>query len=104
MNWSHTRSWTGLNNGSLNGNGWAVTSVPYIVVAGGDNGIGIVLAGTENDDRLSIVWGGIQSKAFTIPTTGPYTSFQPWGAQLTKLEQVTGVLRFTDDEGNVTEF
>ncbi len=34
--WGQTRSWTGLNNGSLNG--WTISQLPYLVVGGGTNG------------------------------------------------------------------
>src|SRR5688500_2251510 len=61
MPWGHTRSWTGLNNGGQNGNGWTVNELPYVVFAGGVNGATAPgssspghLTGTEDDDRLSI--------------------------------------------------
>ncbi len=115
FSWGHTRSWSGLNNSSPNGNGWAVGELPYVVVAGGTDGStmpgGVLgdgaLAGTENDLRLSVVSGGTSAYTFRVPTSGPYASFSPLGDQKIKLETTpdpTPALRLTDAQGNVLEF
>jgi hypothetical protein len=107
FSWGQTRSWTGLNNASLNGNGWSIDELPYLVVGGGTNGIGDKLPGTHSDDRISVVAGGASAFTFVVPSSGPYTSFAPWGAQKIRLDWIPGptsVLRLTDSQGNVTEF
>ncbi len=114
--WGQTRSWSGLNNGSLNGNGWAVDQLPYLVVGGGVNGASSPgwylgtggLPGTEDDDRITAIFGGTGTYNFIVPTSSPYDSFSPWGSQPYTLERVTDggntVLRLTDPLGNWTEF
>src|SRR5688572_11397918 len=52
--WGHTRAWTGLNNNSLNGNGWSIAELPFLSVAGGQDGN---VGGTymyAHPDRISI--------------------------------------------------
>ncbi|HLJ95811.1 MAG TPA: IPT/TIG domain-containing protein, partial [Gemmataceae bacterium] len=105
--WGQTRSWTGLNNSSFNGNGWAVSELPYLVVGGGINGGPDVAPGTTPDNRISVIQGGDSTYTFTIPSSGPYTSYPAWGAQNNRLDWVPGsvpILRLTDSQGNVTEF
>ena len=115
INWGHTRSWSGLNNSSLNGNGWAIGELPYVVVAGGTSGANLPggtlgigpYSGTELDDRLSVVYGGSTSYAFSIPTSSPYTNYAPWGDIKITFEQTpdpTPALKLTDANGNVVEF
>ncbi|WP_406694559.1 hypothetical protein V5E97_26160 [Singulisphaera sp. Ch08] len=113
--WGHTRTWSGLNNSGPNGNGWAISELPYVVIGGGTNGTshpgdppgGGVMPGTDYDDRLSVIAGGTTTYTFSIPSTGPYTSYAPWGAELSKLEFIPNpspALRLTDPHGNITEF
>ncbi len=115
INWGHTRSWSGLNNSSLNGNGWAIGELPYVVVTGTVNDGGIpggalgagYLSGTENDVRLSVVAGGSTSYTFAVPTSSPYTNYAPWGDMKISLQQTpdpTPALKLTDANGNVVEF
>ena len=115
IDWGQTRSWSGLNNSSFNGNGWSIDELPYVVVTGtideggapgGSLGTGY-LSGTENDLRLSVVAGGTTAFTFQVPNSSPYTSYAPWGDQQIKLELTpdpTPALRLTDAEGNVMEF
>ncbi|MGB7158985.1 MAG: hypothetical protein WBD40_13010 [Tepidisphaeraceae bacterium] len=97
FSWGHTRSWTGLNNASLNGNGWSIAELPYAVVGGGATGsangdwIGDpnneyegVLDGTARDQRLSVVSGGGNVSTFEVGVpadyqNGTYASYAPWG-------------------------
>ncbi|HLJ96611.1 MAG TPA: IPT/TIG domain-containing protein, partial [Gemmataceae bacterium] len=105
--WGQTRSWTGLDNSSLNGNGWALSQLPYLVVGGGTNGQGSILYGTAADDRISVVEGGGQVFTFRVPASGPYASFVPWDAEKIRLDSIPGptpVLRLTDSQGDVTDF
>ncbi|AGA25728.1 RHS repeat-associated core domain-containing protein [Singulisphaera acidiphila] len=115
QSWGHTRTWSGLNNSGPNGNGWAISELPYIVVAGGTNGASTpggtpgtgIMPGTGQDDRITVVAGGTTAFTFSIPGTGPYTSYAPWGAEPSKLEYIPNpspALRLTDPQGNVTEF
>ena len=115
LKWGQTRSWSGLNNSSLNGNGWSIDELPYVVVAGGITGAntpGGTLGtgsypGTSSDFRLSVVAGGSTSYTFSVATSTPYTDYFPWGDQQIKLELTpdpTPALRLTDAEGNVMEF
>ncbi len=111
--WGQTRSWTGLNNGSLNG--WTISQLPYLVVGGGTNGscdphmsCNGVMPGTTPDDRISVVEGGTNAHTFTIPVSGPYTSYAPWGAEKTTLTWLSSatppVMALTDSFGDVTQF
>lgn len=115
LKWGQTRSWSGLNNSSLNGNGWSIDELPYVVVAGGITGAntpGGTLGtgsypGTSSDFRLSVVAGGSTSYTFSIATSAPYTDYFQWGDQQIKLELTpdpTPALRLTDAEGNVMKF
>ena len=115
LKWGQTRSWSGLNNSSLNGNGWSIDEIPYIIVTGTVNEGGApgaslgtgYLSGTENDLRISVVAGGTTAFTFQVPTSSPYTSYAPWGDQQIRLgltPDPTPALRLTDAEGNIMEF
>jgi RHS repeat-associated protein len=119
FSWGQTRSWTGLNNGSPNGNGWTIAELPYLVVGGGTNGthngVGTpdgsdgVLSGTANDDRISIVSGGTSTLTFSVPVAGPsetYQSYTPRGSQQSSMtwNSTTRIITVTDETGNIIEF
>lgn len=107
--WGYTRSWTGLNNSSLNGNGWSITQLPYLVVAGGTNGASSpgtstsgVTSNTTPDDRISVVEGGTSVFTFTNPSSG--STYSAWGANNATLQNVAGGMQLTDAQGNITQF
>ena len=95
-NWGVTRSWSGLNNQSLIGNGWSVIGTPYLEVSG-----------PSTERRINVVVGGGATYSFNVPSSSPYDNYTVIGAYDVKLQLVTGspnTIRFTDSEGNVTDF
>ena len=94
-NWGLTRSWSGLNNQSLIGNGWSVIGTPYLEVSG-----------PSTERRINVVVGG-GTYSFNVPSSSPYDNYNVIGAYDVSLQLVSGspnTVRFTDAEGNVTDF
>jgi hypothetical protein len=123
FSWGHTRVWTGLNNASFNGNGWAIAELPYVVVGGGaagtqfgygtvdpnNNSSGVFSPESALDQRISVVGNGTLTFDVDVPsdyTAGTYASYPAWGAHRNTLtwDKTNRVLKFTDPFGNVTEF
>lgn len=109
---AHSRTWTGLDNGSFNGNGWSNSELPYLVVGGGTDGasspggmIGTgVMPGTEDDSRISVVYGGTAAYTFFNSSGPSLTPFTDYGVTLQYISPPTAIFELTDAAGNVTEF
>lgn len=103
--WGHTRTWSGLNNGSQNGNGWAVNETPYLVVDGGSQGNNVGTYVSTLPERISVVAGGTAAFTFNIDSASSYSIWT--SERITLVRDTSGVdpvLRMTDANGSVTEF
>lgn len=118
MPWGHVRRWTGLNEGSQNGNGWMVRDLPYLTVAMTQN------PNFDHGSVVSVVQGGqsvhqyryMSSSAsqFAIPNTPAFgdplsaahgtLEYVPPAIHPITSEKLPGEFRLTDTTGNVTTF
>ena len=67
---AHTRTWSGMNNTGRNGNGWATTSQPYLIVYNTFN------PSTKANDKpvVGYVESSQNTTLFDITGSGPWTS------------------------------
>lgn len=103
--WGHTRSWTGLNESSQNGNGWTISQLPYLDLKQNQH--------SSHDAIIALVEGGNSALEFIVPPDG--TAFNQRYADQGIFEYIPpitdgssnklpGEFHYTDTNGNVTAF
>ncbi len=103
--WTQGRTWIGTNDASLNGNGWANTSLPYLLLTRNQF--------TSNHGAIvDLIQAGGSSESWSTTDTG--TTFTPRGSNRNQLRYIPattvagvklpGMFEITDTSGATTRF
>ena len=105
MPWGHARTWTGYNEASQNGNGWAVSGLPYLTLDRNeyDGHAAIVRV---NDGAATYDFDGLGMQATAFAARDGQNAHLSYVAPTTdgSGNKLPGEFRLTDAGGNVTTF
>jgi hypothetical protein len=117
--WGQTRSWsnnTGITGTAINGSGWIISQLPYLVLANGGNDILVITNGTNLRD-FSVNGSTFTEDAFLldqlsysstnheytlVDTSGNQLKFSDWSSGI-PVNQQGQFKSLTDADGNVTQ-